>query len=88
MKFKKLITVVVGALAIPFAAIAGEDSQLTVEGQLMVTSVAAPARTWRMLTKFSLGGFLGRMKRKHFRWMILTILHLSSLTRQLIPSAK
>ena len=43
MKFKKLITVVVGALAIPFAAIAGEDSQLTVEGQLMVTSVAAPA---------------------------------------------
>jgi sulfur-oxidizing protein SoxA len=43
MKFKKLITVVLGALAIPFAAIAGEDSQLTVEGQLMVTSVAAPA---------------------------------------------
>ena len=43
MKFKKLITVVLGALAIPFAAIAGEDSQLTVEGQLMVTSDAAPA---------------------------------------------
>jgi len=29
MKFKKLITVVFGTLAIPFAAIAGEDSQLT-----------------------------------------------------------
>ena len=43
MKFKKLITVVLGALAIPFAAISGEDSQLTVEGQLMVTSVSAPA---------------------------------------------
>ena len=43
MKFKKLIAVVVGALAIPSVSFAGEDSQLSVEGQLMITRAAAPA---------------------------------------------
>ena len=43
MKLKKLITAVVGTIAIPFASIAGEDSQLSIDGQLMVTRVAAPA---------------------------------------------
>ena len=43
MKLKKLLALVVGMLAIPCASIAGEDSQLSVEGQLMVTRVAAPA---------------------------------------------
>ena len=43
MKLKKLIAAVVGMLAVPCASIAGEDSQLSVEGQVMVTRVAAPA---------------------------------------------
>ena len=43
MKLKKLIAAMAGMLAIPFASFAGEDSQLSVEGQLMVTKVAAPA---------------------------------------------
>ena len=43
MKLMKLITAVVGMMAVPFASIAGEDSQLTVDGQLMLTRVSAPA---------------------------------------------
>ena len=53
MKLTKILPTIMGLVAIPFVALAGEDSQLTINEEPFVTSVAAPAHLENVDTIFS-----------------------------------
>ena len=53
MKLIKIILAMAGLVAAPIVTIAGEDSQLTINEQPFVTSVAAPAHLENVDTIYS-----------------------------------
>ena len=53
MKLTKILFAMAGLVAVPFAAIAGEDSQLTINEEPLITSAAAPAHMENVDTIFS-----------------------------------
>ena len=83
MKLIKIILAMAGLVATPIVTIAGEDSQLTINEEPFVTSVAAPAHLENVDTIYS-GWTFRTDETQALKWTILIIQHLFLLIKPLI----